>query len=262
MDEYNQIEERLISNIAAIPIFERAGSFEKFTRRNEASIFNALFYDKETVTEDAINERVCKTANFFNLPIPMLLKTSECLAQISFSEITELGSEIRYNLSHLEELGINNLDAFDAILTHEIGHQFLSDFTFNFCINQNWAIELACDYFVGYRFGMEDLPTGKYKYVVGQLKESESHPSGIFRINAVMCGYELGCDVRKELNFYGADYALMGVNLFLCYNSKFLNDSYRMFLNNPISKDNSTNQIMSSNLPDSNLIKRFVLAHN
>lgn len=261
MNDYNQIEERLIANIASVPN-NGYGSYVKFTRRNVSSIFNALFYDKEVITEEDINERTSKAASFFNLPVPMLFKTSECLTQISFSEIKELGSEIRYNLSRLEELGINNLDAFDAILTHEIGHQFLSDLTFNFCVNQNWAIELACDYFVGYRFGIEDLSTGKYKYVVGQLTESESHPCGIFRINAVMCGYELGCNVRKEMKDFGADYALMGVNQFLCKNSKSLNDSYSMFLNNPISKDNYTNQIMLSNLPDSNIIKRFVLARN
>jgi len=109
---------------------------------------------------------------------------------------------------------------------------------------------------------MEDLSTRKYKYVVGQLTESESHPDGIFRLNAVMCGYELGSNMRKQMYEYGADYALMGVNLFLCNNSKSLNDSYSMFLNNPISKNNSTNQIVLSNLPDSNLIKRFVLAHH
>jgi len=124
MNNYNSIEERLTSNIAAIPTIGKTESFAKFTRRNVSNIFNAHFYDKEMITEDAINDRVSKTANFFNLPAPMLLKASECLAQISFSEITELGSEIRYNLVRLEELGVNNLDAFDAILTHEIGHQF------------------------------------------------------------------------------------------------------------------------------------------
>jgi len=211
MNNDNTIEDRLTSNIAAIPEEEVSESYLKFARRNTPSIFNALFYDKEVITESQLKERISKTADFFKLPVPTLLKTSDCLAQISFSDIAELGSEIRYNLSRLEELGINNLDAFDAILTHEIGHQYLSDTNFNFCVNQSWAVELACDYFVGYRFGMEDLPIGKYKYVVGQLKESESHPGGIFRFNAVVCGYELGSKVRKEMNKHGADYALMGV---------------------------------------------------
>lgn len=259
MDEYNQIEERLIFNIAAIPMIGETEAFAKFSRRNVSSIFNALFYDKEIITEDAINERVCKTANFFNLPVPMLLKTSECLAQISFSEITELGSEIRYNLVRLEELGINNLDAFDAILTHEIGHQFLSDMTFNFCVNQNWAKELACDYFVGYRFGFENMSTGKYKFVVSHLKESDTHPAGSFRIKSVIDGYEFGCKFREDRIIHNADYALVGFNVFLCSHSKLLNDSYDIFLSSDKKKDNQIPRTPIETLPDSNLIKRFIV---
>lgn len=151
------------------------------------------------------------------------------MAQISYSEITELGSEIRYNLVRLEELGINNLDAFDAILTHEIGHQFLSDVTFNFCVNQNWAKELACDYFVGYRFGIENMATGKYKFVVSHLKESDTHPAGTFRVESVINGYEFGCKTRQDKTNRTADYAIVGFNMFLCSHSKLLNDSYNIF---------------------------------
>lgn len=259
MEKYNQIEERLISNFAAIPTTGNTESFAKFTRRNDASIFNALFYDKEIITEDAINERVFKTANFFNLPVPILLKTSECLAQISYSEITELGSEIRYNLVRLEELGINNLDAFDAILTHEIGHQFLSDVTFNFCVNQNWAKELACDYFVGYRFGIENMATGKYKFVVSHLKESDTHPAGTFRVESVINGYEFGCKTRQDKTNRTADYAIVGFNMFLCSHSKLLNDSYNIFLNRSNEMDNQIHRTPLEVLPDTNLIKRFIV---
>jgi len=259
MEEYNQIEERLITNIAAIPAIGNTESFAKFTRRNVSNIFNALFYDKEIITEDAINERVCKTANFFNLPVPMLLRTSECLAQISFSEIIELGSEIRYDLVRLEELGINNLDAFDAILTHEIAHQFLSDLTFNFCVNQNWAKELACDYFVGYRFGLENMATGKYKFIVSHLKESDTHPAGSFRIESVIDGYEFGCKFREDMITHNADYALVGFNVFLCSHSKLLNDSYDIFLNSPEEKDKHIHRTPVEALSDSNLIKQIIV---
>lgn len=261
MNSYNQIEERLTSNIAAISMAEVSESYLKFTRRNTSSIFNALFYDKEIITEEALKQRVSKTAKFFNLPVPELLKTSECLAQITFADITELGSEIRYNLTLLEELGINNLDAFDAILTHEIGHQFLSDVNLNFCVNQSWAVELACDYFVGYRFGIEDLPTGKYKYAVSQLKESESHPGGTFRLNAVKCGYELGCKMRGKMYYLCADYALMGINLFLCKNAKSVNNSYSRYLNCPSRESFPDNLTDLSHMPDSNLIKKFILGN-
>lgn len=254
----NQTEERLTSNIAAGSIAESSESFMKFARRNTPGIFNALFYDKEPITEEDVDKRVKWVAEFFNLPVPALLNSSDCLAQISFSDISDLGSEIRYDLQRLQELGINNLDAFDAILSHEITHQFLADAQFNFCVNQSWAAELACDYIVGYRFGLRDLSSGKYRYVVSQFKESESHPAGIFRINAVVAGYELGCNVRQNNRNHGADYALLGFNLFLCNNSKSLNESYNLFLNTPAPPLTQDNNTELANLPDSNLIKKFL----
>ena len=44
----------------------------KYMRRHEANVFNAIFYDKEEVTEDDIQRIIADVASFFCLPVNLL----------------------------------------------------------------------------------------------------------------------------------------------------------------------------------------------
>jgi len=234
-----------------------AKAFYKLLRRHEANVFNALFKDKEPITEEDIDKRVKRAALFFNLPIPTILKSSDCLAKISFTDHTELGSEIRYDIKKLEEIGINNVDAFEALLTHELSHQYLATYRFNFCRNKNWSVELACDYIVGVRCSANMIASGKYKYAVSQMKASESHPDGEFRLKAVKTGFDFAEWLIRRGKCPNAEMALIGINKFLCEQSAQLNESFFRFMTTPPPPPLKERDIMD--LPDSNLIKQYVL---
>lgn len=235
-----------------------AKAFYKLLRRHECNPFNAHFYDKEPIKEVQIKERVERASKFFNLPIPTMIDKCEGLAKITFTAYSELGSEIHYDVDKLQEVGINNLDAFDAMLTHELSHQFLAEKNFNFCQNSDWCKELACDFIVGVRCSSEMIASGKYKYAVSIMKASDTHPSGEFRLKAVKSGFDFAeWLVRRKIR-PTVQTAMAGITQFLCSNSKSLNDSFIRYLTTP---QEPSKPIDVMDLPDSNLLKQYVLKH-
>lgn len=62
----------------------------KYLRRHEANVFNAMFYDKENVTEDDVQRIIADVSCFFSLPQPEV--SSKC--------------ELSYNLEMLQKVGI------------------------------------------------------------------------------------------------------------------------------------------------------------
>lgn len=236
-----------------------AHDFYRLLRRHECNPFNALFYDKEPLTEEDVRIRVKKASEFFDLPIPTLIDQCETLAKITFSDSSELGSEIQYDVKKLYEIGINNVDAFDAMLTHELSHQFVATQKFNFCQNRQWSVELACDFIVGVRCSANRIASGKYMYAVSTMKTSASHPDGSFRLNAVKSGFDFAEWLFRKGQRPTASAAMLGVTRFLLANSKLLNESYYMFLTTPPAPLERPRDIM--NLPDSNLLKQAVLKY-
>lgn len=228
-------------------------SFYKCLRRHEDNIFNALFYDKEDYSVDILKERISEISDFFDLPFPTLIDKSDSLASITFTEFSELGSEIRFNVEILKQCGINNIDAFDTVMCHELTHQYLSDKELNFCINKEWSVELGCDYFVGVRCALSLRASGKYKYAVSRMRASFSHPNGYFRVKAVVAGYDfVNWMISKGIK-PDAESSLLGLNYFLCSNSKNLNNAY-LSLEEPLHEEIA--QIDISSLQETNLIKQ------
>lgn len=236
-----------------------AHAFYRLLRRHECNVFNALFYDKETITEEDIRARVTRASEFFDLPIPTMIDKCETLAKITYSNSAELGSEIQYDIKKLYEIGINNLDAFDAMLSHELSHQYLATRRFNFCQNPQWCIELACDFIVGVRCSANMIASGKYKYAVSTMKASPSHPDGSFRLNAVKSGFDFAEWLFRKRRRPTVNEAMIGLTRFLCSNSKALNESFYKFLTTPPPVPSKQRDIMD--YPDSNLIKQAVLKH-
>ncbi len=236
-----------------------ARAFYKKMRRHEANVFNAMFKDKEVITEKDIEDRVKNAALFFDLPLPTILKSSDCLAKISFASHTEYGSEIRYDLEKLEAIGINNVDAFEALITHELSHQYLARYKFNFCRNRSWSVELACDFIVGVRCSANGIASGKYKYAVGSMAASDTHPPGKFRAKAVKAGFDFSEWLYKRGIRPKAEIVLTGINKFLCEYSKQLNEALYRYATTPPPAPKKELDIMD--LPDSNLLKQAILKY-
>lgn len=252
-------KERRHKEAVAYVSSQEAHAFYRLLRRHECNVFNALFHDKETITEEDIRVRVRRASEFFDLPIPVMIDNCETLAKITYSNSSELGSEIQYDIKKLYDIGINNVDAFDAMLSHELSHQYLANQRFNFCQNPQWCVELACDFLTGVRCSANMIASGKYKYAVSTMKASPSHPDGSFRLKAVKSGFNFAEWLFRKRRRPTASEAMIGLTRFLCSNSKALNESYYKFLTTPPAPPVKPRDIMD--YPDSNLLKQAVLRY-
>ena len=159
----------------------------KYMRRHEANVFNAIFYDKEEVTEDDIQRIIADVATFFDLPIPEINGKCESFAEVLLDD--KAGEcELSYNLEMLSNAGINNKDAFTLCFVHEMAHQMLYKHQFMLFCSERWVQELAADLTAGLYAERHLLATGKFKYALSRQKYSITHPNGELRKEIVECG--------------------------------------------------------------------------
>ncbi|MDE5629380.1 MAG: hypothetical protein K2I69_07450 [Muribaculaceae bacterium] len=242
-----------VVNLDSSIVSIESNDFYKYIRRHKDNIFNALFYDKEDYSEDILRERISEISDFFDLPFPILIDKPQNLASITFTEFSELGSEIRFNVEMLKQCGINNIDAFDAVMCHELTHQYLANKELNFCINKEWSVELGCDFFVGVRCASKLRASGKYKYAVSRMRASFSHPNGCLRVKAVVAGFDfVNWMISKGIK-PDAESSLLGLNFFLCTNSKDINNAC-LSLEEPLHEE--ITKIEISSFQETNLIKQ------
>lgn len=67
--------------------YEAMNKWMKFRRRHEANIFNAIFLDKEKVTDEDIASFVTDITTFFNLPRPEIIIKSIRMKILSIGDI-------------------------------------------------------------------------------------------------------------------------------------------------------------------------------
>ena len=88
------------------------------------------------------------------------------------------------------------------------------------CRNERWCHELAADYLVGIYSCLNNLATGKYKYVVGRMERTLTHPHGTHRAAAV----EYARNIGFKLPGRDIEALMLGLPAFIYGRSKLLND--------------------------------------
>ena len=63
-------------------VYEHMAEWWKFQRRHECNLFEALFKDREDVTEEDIVAIVTNVAEFFNMPTPEISSKCEKFAEV------------------------------------------------------------------------------------------------------------------------------------------------------------------------------------
>ena len=159
----------------------------KFQRRHACNMFEALFFDKEEVTEEDIVSIVDNVAEFFNMPRPEISNKCETFAEVLLGENADK-CELSYNIEMLQKAGINNRDAFTLCFVHEMAHQILFHYKFMLFCSERWTQELAADLTAALYAERHSLATGKFKYALSCQKYSITHPDGSLRKEIVECG--------------------------------------------------------------------------
>lgn len=159
----------------------------KHMRRHTASVFNALFFDQESISDDDIVSIIADVADFFSLPLPAISDKCDTFAEILLRGDADK-VELSYNIEMLRRDGINNKDAFTLCFVHEMAHQVLIDYHFGLFCNERWIQELAADLTAGLYAERHSLATGKFMYALSRQRYSITHPDGALRKKIVEHG--------------------------------------------------------------------------
>lgn len=230
----------------------------KHTRRHEANIFNALFYDRETVDEEAVHTMLSRVASFFDLPIPSLHNQCESMAKIITSDDAKQ-CEVYYNMSMLNNVGINNLDAMQLCLVHEMAHQMLRDYMFRLFHHERWVQELAADFIVGVYSQIHDTASGKYKYAVSIQKASLTHPDGLLRKSVIEFARK-SYEVSPKGRLATMHLSLRILPYFVLCHLDELKKGWNQVCDE-LEQPSVAQKLEIENLPNSNLLKQMVMKY-
>lgn len=220
---------------------------------------NTEWFDQRTV-EASVKEIV----SFFGLPMPKIQETGNTITKISTGDDGQ-ESEFLYNLKTMQDKGVNNLDALQLCIAHELCHQALRDTLFCIFPNELWIQELACDIAAGAYAEKYFLATNKYKWVINIKKATPTHPEGKLRELAVDYGRENFPKIAVNEDSPLLDRILSLVPPFVYEHMMELAKSWKMveeldwektFFNPP-----PPQPLDIDSLPDTNLIKQAVLKH-
>lgn len=231
----------------------------KYMRRHEANVFNAIFYDKEEVTEDDILRIIADVAAFFDLSIPVINGKCESFAEVLLGDKAE-ECELSYNLEMLRNAGINNKDAFTLCFVHEMAHQMLYKHQFMLFCSERWVQELAADLTAGLYAERHLLATGKFKYALSRQDHSITHPDGELRKEIVECGrHHLERQMVDGEKMMDMVQQIMPSFVFI--HKKELKQSWYQLLDESESPPHEPKNYNIEDLPDSNLLKQAVMKY-
>lgn len=240
--------------------YEQMSEWWKFQRRHECNIFEALFKDREYVTEEDIVAIVTKVAEFFNVPTPEISSKCETFAEVLLGDNADK-CELSYNIDMLEKTGINNSDAFTLCFVHEMAHQMLFNHRFSLFCSERWIQELAADMTAGLYAARHGLTTGKFKYALSTQKYSLTHPDGKMRKEIVECGRQnverLRVDGNSIMNIVKRYMPFFVYTHYDTLESDYCKMSYELELPPPP----PPKPFRIEDLPDNNLLKQTVMKY-
>lgn len=204
-------------------IYDHMGKWRSFVRMHDANIFDVMFKDVDYwLNEEELRTIVTEVANFFKMKLPEIKTHCDVLAKLEINTVTDAQPELYYNWQLLQKSGINNVDAFTLCMVHELAHLYFKGTRFLLCHSERWCHELAADYVVGAYSAFKGISTGKYKYVIRQLRMTPTHPKGEHRADAV----EFSHKCVYKYSWHDVNSSLRGLPAFVYAKQKQLNDEF------------------------------------
>lgn len=142
--------------------------------------------------DEMVQEAVHKACTFFDLPVvPIVNSSGVCVWPYDTDTVWD--DVFGFSRAQMMEMGIQGEDALTLVYTHECAHRALQN------INglEGKVEELACDYFSGIHAALNDMDTTSFENALAKTVESDSHPAGDLRAEAI--GY--GQKIAEEMVF-------------------------------------------------------------
>ena len=154
---------------------------------------NAQEHFGQGLTDDVVAQSVHEASVFFGMDDPINVHEDWTTGVMTNMSWTENDDVLIFSRDQMHEMGITDKEGFDLVMTHEGAHRMLQgmhDVT-GFDSHQE---ELCCDYMAGVRAGLNNMDFTKMEVSLADSAESESHPGGAARVEAIEAGVEYAHD--------------------------------------------------------------------
>lgn len=149
------------------------------------------------LTDDVVAQSVHEASVFFGMDDPINVHEDWTTGVMTNMSWTENDDVLIFSRDQMHEMGITDKEGFDLVMTHEGAHRMLQgmhDIT-GFDSHQE---ELCCDYMAGVRAGLNEMDFTKMEASLANSAESESHPGGAARVEAIEAGVEYAHDFMNK----------------------------------------------------------------
>lgn len=151
----------------------------------------------DCLTDDVVLQSVQEASDFFNMNAPMDVHEDWTTGVMTGMNFTENDDVLVFNREQMTEMGITDKEGFDLVMTHEGAHRALQGLNTGFNSHQE---ELCCDYMAGVRAGLNGLDEGKMAASLENALESETHPDGAARVEAIEAGVSFAHSYMESHN--------------------------------------------------------------
>ena len=149
------------------------------------------------LTDDVVAQSVHEASVFFGMDDPINAHEDWTTGVMTNMSWTENDDVLIFSRDQMHEMGITDKEGFDLVMTHEGAHRMLQgmhDIT-GFDSHQE---ELCCDYMAGVRAGLNDMDFTKMEASLADSAESESHPGGAERVEAIEAGVDFAHEFMNK----------------------------------------------------------------
>lgn len=151
----------------------------------------------DSLTDDVVLQSVQEASDFFNMNAPMDVHEDWTTGVMTGMNFTENDDVLVFNREQMTEMGITDKEGFDLVMTHEGAHRALQGLNTGFSSHQE---ELCCDYMAGVRAGLNGMDEGKMAASLENTPESETHPDGTARVEAIEAGVSFAHSYMESHN--------------------------------------------------------------
>lgn len=151
----------------------------------------------DSLSDEVVVQSVQEASDFFNMNAPMNVHEDWTTGVMTGMSFTENDDILVFNREQMRNMGITDKEGFDLVMTHEGAHRALQGLNTGFDSHQE---ELCCDYMAGVRAGLNGMDEGKLAASLADSEESETHPEGAARVQAIEEGVSFAHRYMDEHN--------------------------------------------------------------
>lgn len=149
------------------------------------------------LTDDVVAQSVHEASVFFGMDDPINVHEDWTTGVMTNMSWTENDDVLIFSRDQMHEMGITDKEGFDLVMTHEGAHRMLQNMHQQTGFNSHQE-ELCCDYMAGVRAGLNGMDFTKMEASLADSPESETHPAGGARVEAIEAGAEFAQEFMEK----------------------------------------------------------------